>query len=135
MTDSSSIGNRLKSYFKVKNFKQNAVAQRIDVSAGFLSRVLNDEEEITAKVIFGLSKSYAELNINWLISGNGEMLVEQMPKFIQANEDTAAYETPKKKPLNGLELLLEDYGRRIDALENDVTLLRKEVERLNRVTK
>lgn len=132
MTDSSSIGNRLKSYFKLKNFKQNAVAQRIDVSAGFLSRVLNNEEEITAKVIFGLSKSFAELNLNWLMSGEGEMLVEHLHVV---TEKSAAYETPEIKPLKALELLLEEYSWRLQALEVEVTVLKMQIERFEGLIK
>lgn len=117
------------------NIKGVTVANKMDVKPTYISQLLHGHSTVTASVAVRMKKLYPKLNLSWLLDGEGEMLDEQITELITTNELSIAYGNQEEKPLSGLELLLEDYGRRIDALEHEVTLLRKEVARLNRETK
>lgn len=135
MTNYPDRSKRLQTFFKEMNIKGVTVAKKMDVKATYISQLLHGHSTVTASVAVRMKKLYPKLNLSWLLDGEGEMLAEQTTELIITNESSAAYGNQEEKPLSGLELLLEDYGRRIDALEKEVTLLRKEVSRLNGETK
>lgn len=134
MTDSYSIGSRLKQYIRLKKLKQNAVAQIVDVTPGFISQVVNGEEAITSKVIAGLVKNFADLNIDWLLRGAGEMLLEKkevihMPEsgvLTGVMEPEAVYARVRglrveelPEILRSLQAEVEELRRRVEELEKE----------------
>jgi transcriptional regulator with XRE-family HTH domain len=84
VTDRYSIGKRLKEYITTKKLKQKTVAQRINVTPGFISQIVNGEDDITSRVIAGLVKNFADLNIDWLLRGEGEMFLGKKENVVEA---------------------------------------------------
>lgn len=79
-------GQRLKSVMKHYRLTQQAIGQRIGFTKGYISVLISGKEPITTNVIEGLIKSFAELNIHWLLTGKGEMILSDN------GEESAAYE-------------------------------------------
>lgn len=126
MTDSYSIGSRLKEYIRLKKLKQNAVAQIVDLTPGFISQVVNGEEAITSKVIAGLVKNFADLNIDWLLRGAGEMLLEKKEAVLLPapgvltgvmEAEAPGYERVKRMAVEELPGIIAALERRVEELE------------------
>lgn len=123
MTDINSTGGRLKTFSKSQRLTQHALAQRIGISAGFISQVIQGHEELTHRVLSGLINNFPMLNIHWLLTGEGDMVTgERNTEPIQLNEPTVPYR--KGSPGENLRLLLDGYDKRIADLETELRLLK-----------
>jgi len=135
VTDTELRGTRLKAFCKALKIKQNVLAQRIGVSPGFVSRVITGQEEMTGKVLFKLSENFEQLNIDWLLKGDGEMFLGGLEKKYEELPDSGGVvseadgEYGRGDPLSALREVLDGYGRRIAALEAEVEALRKDVKK------
>lgn len=130
--DNKIQGARFERVIKWLGFNQVSLSKAFNQHQSNISQMIAGTRPVPDRLKLDISFRYGTDIIKWLESEEEDL---PMPNHIGVNEKSAAYETLERKPLSGLELLLEDYGRRIDALEKEVTLLRKEVERLNGETK
>lgn len=69
------IKDRIKSYIAHKEISQREFERRIKKSNGYVNNIVNT---ISADVINDISKEFDDLNINWLITGEGDMLKENV---------------------------------------------------------
>lgn len=73
-------GQRLKAVMKHFRHTQESIGQSLGVSKGFVSRMINNKAPLSIKIIDGLAKSFQTVNINWLLTGEGEMFLwKNMP--------------------------------------------------------
>jgi transcriptional regulator with XRE-family HTH domain len=70
-----SKGKRLKIIRTMKGFDQREMSAKIDVQQGSYSKMENDKLGISEEAIVGLVNM--GININWLFTGEGEMLLSQ----------------------------------------------------------
>jgi plasmid maintenance system antidote protein VapI len=75
-TQDTTQGQRLKQLLSHFKMKQIALSQRLGIGKAYISQMINDQSPITSKVISGLIKSFPRLNSNWLLTGNGQMFLE-----------------------------------------------------------
>jgi hypothetical protein len=68
------IISRLQQYIEYKNISLNAFDKSIDASNGYIGRQIKNQASVGGDVIEKISCVYADLNIEWLITGKGEML-------------------------------------------------------------
>ena len=68
------IINRLVEYIECKGISFNAFDKSIDASNGYIGKQIKNNASIGGDVIEKISCIYADLNIDWLITGNGKML-------------------------------------------------------------
>ena len=76
-----SVKERLKFYLKFKNISQVDFAKSINVSTGYVNAI---RQSIQPTKINDISKVYNDLNIEWLLTGEGEMIKLQ-GKSLDAN--------------------------------------------------
>lgn len=69
------IKDRLYDFLKVKDLKASKFEQKCGLSNGFCSKV---NDNITEGSLLLIKRAFPELNINWLKTGFGDMLIEQM---------------------------------------------------------
>lgn len=62
---------RLKEFLTYKDIGQNKFADNVGISAGYIN---NLKDSIGSKIINKISGAYPELNIDWLLTGEGNML-------------------------------------------------------------
>lgn len=120
MTNEGQIGARLKQFILILKISQNAFAQDIKVTKGFLNDILNGKKGIGAKLIINTAKAYPQLNIRWLLLGEGEMLEPLQryhPPSDQVSESATIQYLNKSGPMNALFERLEDIERRLSAIE------------------
>lgn len=98
----------------------------VGLSKGYISQMVNNRSEIPAKVLIGLKKSYASVNIDWLLTGEGEMLLDEKPMAGEVKEAGGEYRISKKgDPLGALRTVLEDLDQRVRTLEAEMASLKK----------
>lgn len=117
-------GKRLKAVTKYYGLTQYALAQRIGVSKGYISQIVNSGSPITTNIIEGLIKSFARLNIHWLLTGEGEMLFDGEKE--KTPPDTGLL-TGVMEPPAGYERMR---SLRVDELPEIILSLQAEVEEL-----
>lgn len=76
-----SVKNRLNEYLKFKNIRKSHFEKSINVSNGYINSLSGSP---SANKINDISKVYNDLNIEWLLTGEGEMIKLQ-GKSLDAN--------------------------------------------------
>lgn len=66
-----SVRERLKFYLKSRNYKQSEFSSTLGLSNGYVNAIRNS---ISEDVIVNIKKHYPELNIEWLLRGDGQMI-------------------------------------------------------------
>lgn len=69
-------GRRLALLLKSLKITQVSLAQQIGVSQTFVNKMLKGEKGISGRVINELSTGFKEVNLKWLLHGEGEMFFE-----------------------------------------------------------
>lgn len=72
----SNVKSRLIEFLKFKSISQKAFAQSVGVSAGFVNAI---RVSIQPKTLEKISNVYPSLNITWLLTGVGPMLLDVAP--------------------------------------------------------
>lgn len=86
----SNVKSRLIEFLKFKSISQKAFAQSVGVSAGFVNAI---RVSIQPKTLEKISNVYPNLNITWLLTGVGPMLLDVAPpaQVSSVNSDVAMH--------------------------------------------
>ncbi len=80
----------LMSHLGYANRQQSKFANDIGVTASFLSDVLNKKSGPSFSIVFGISDKFPEVDISWLLTGEGEMFRgSQKDEFFDKDPATA----------------------------------------------
>lgn len=97
---------------------------------GYIEQILNGKNAISENVEWRLRKYYPELNMDWLMHGNGEMEepVKMQNAVSMVEEAGVKYEAKSKSVgiSKDLALVLLYLQRRIDDIEEEMRRLTKE---------
>ena len=74
---------RLISFLKYKNLNMSEFARRIGVSNAFVNSI---RKSIQPDKIISIANNFPDLNIEWLLTGEGEMLKEDSAEKVNENE-------------------------------------------------
>lgn len=80
------------------NIQKKDFAKEIGTSPGHLTKLLKGEGNLTMEQIEKIAKVY-QVNLNWLITGKGEMFNSENKDYLTVNETMAkygVYETTEK---------------------------------------
>lgn len=116
------FGQRLREVVKHYRYTQEEFARIIGTSKANLFNYFADKTKPNIEMIARLKDAHADLNIEWLITGNGGFLVEQM------ENSGGLVEEPM--PGYGYQELLKEKDKRIQTLEELVETLRDTIKRL-----
>ncbi len=91
---------RLQNFLRAENITQSQFAEKIGVAKASVSHILAGRNKPGYEFIVGMARCYPNLNIDWLITGNGKM-------YKISGGDTAASEnailTASQKAQNAAE--------------------------------
>ncbi len=116
-------GARLQQLIKALKTNQTGFADLVNVSQSNINKMVRGVKGISKTVINGLLLGHKNVNVHWLLTGEGEMfLVAPATPVDQVAEDAAAY---GKRPLllGEVEGVLEAQRREIEALKERVARL------------
>jgi transcriptional regulator with XRE-family HTH domain len=110
------VKERLKEFLQSKNISERGFAKAINVSSGYVNAI---SKSIQPEKIRRISMHFPELNIVWLLTGEGNML-------------KGGDEKPNDARVSELERLLAERDKQVSELQNEVRLLleAKEKDRL-----
>lgn len=135
-------GKRLKAVMKHYRHTQQSMGQLIGVTKGFMSVMMSDKVPVSKKVIDGIIKSFPAINLNWFLTGEGEMfmggeLIESAGSDAQVMEESSRYEPigvgileALMRRVARLEDEAEENRNRVEALERQVERLKAELSEL-----
>ena len=81
------IKDRLYAFLEVKNLKPSAFERQCGLSNGFCSKV---NDNITDGSVLLIQKGFPELNVNWLKTGFGDMLIEEGLEYPKSDDNMLA---------------------------------------------
>ncbi|MEM9546082.1 MAG: hypothetical protein AAGA77_08915 [Bacteroidota bacterium] len=81
------FGERIKEYIDYKRLSVRAFEQKSDLKNGAIYRVINNGTTLNGASITSLGKVWKDLDLNWLMTGEGVMLKD--PKTV--NEPANSY--------------------------------------------
>lgn len=123
--------DRLKEFLSAKNIGRNKFEFQIGVSRGYLS---TKSEIISSEVIEKTVDIFPDLNLEWLITGKGEMFkpIDTSSSIIstQSQAESNQDEFDKDKLIELLMRTVKTYQTREDELLSRVEQLREENEQL-----
>lgn len=84
--------NEVAKYLLFDKRRQGKFAKMIGVSPSYFSEVINSKTGPSFKLLFGIAKEFPGINLNWLLTGDEEMIrgLEIEPE-IQVSKETPLY--------------------------------------------
>ena len=85
-------GIRLQQLMKALNLKQTGFARSLGMTQPNISRMVTGESKISVEVINRIIDTYKNVNLHWLLTGVGEMFLEELTdQNPQVNERNIVY--------------------------------------------
>lgn len=79
------IAQRIKEVLKYYEVGENSLAGKLGISQTTLNSALKDgKDNVSSKILTGLKENFEDVNLDWLLTGEGEMLKAET----EASEDT-----------------------------------------------
>ena len=75
----SRIIDRFDEYMSFKHLNDNRVTTQLGLTNGVIGKSRGEGRDLSKRVIEKIEKFYTDLNIDWLITGEGDMLVASSP--------------------------------------------------------
>lgn len=72
----NTLTERLAEYMKYKDLNYNQVTQQAGLSVGLLSKAIRTNKGLHSDSVEKIINTYKDLNPQWLLSGNGSMIIE-----------------------------------------------------------
>lgn len=85
--------DRLAIFLKYINIRPRAFEKSVQVANGYLSRQIKNKGSIGSTILEKIHKNYKQLNIIWVLTGEGSMLNDQ---FIDTSKQIAISNLKKK---------------------------------------
>lgn len=126
---------RLSQVLEKTKLRQYQFAEKIGVSSGAFSQFLSGKR-YPNKATFLLMEIIFGINLNWLKTGHGEMLIRAMPVIAEPSEKyQGAKEQSLLKQLVNSSQELADERKKIIALQDEIRNLEKELFSLKNLEK
>jgi transcriptional regulator with XRE-family HTH domain len=85
------IITRLHQYIEFKRISLNSFDKSIGVSNGYIGKQIKNEASIGGDILEKISCIYTDLNIDWLITGRGEMLINETTEIKIENQTSSFF--------------------------------------------
>lgn len=112
---------RLKKLIKALNLNQSSFARSLGMTQPNISRMVAGSSNISVEVLNRIKNRYRQVNLHWLLAGEGEMFFEETPPLFQVKESPGDTVVKGKGRLEELEermeRLEEVVGRLVKGLE------------------
>ncbi len=82
-----SVNQRLKKYISSVKLNPTGFGRTVGISKSMMSQIMNETSKISTENIIKIRNQYPDLNINWLINGEGQMLNSEEGKDEHENKN------------------------------------------------
>ena len=107
---------RLKKLIKELNLNQSSFAKSLGMTQPNISRMVNGESKLSMEVLNGITKAHRQVNLHWLLTGDGEMFFEKS--------------SPAEEPSAGI-IIKGTLEERVERLEDELKWLKDVFSRKN----
>ncbi len=99
---------RIAIYLQFKSINPHSFERKIHLSNGYFAKQLRNLGSIGTDILLKIHEHYPDLNLLWVLTGEGEMILTREPSAAQSilNEFPVRYESENKK-LKSLEMDVE----------------------------
>lgn len=108
---------RLRGFFNHLNINNKTVASRLGIKPAFISQLLNAHATVTPGMALRFGKIFPNLNVDWLLTGDGEMELADAQKMNVLQEEPPLYLRNGQGMLEGLIQRLESMEREMKDLK------------------
>lgn len=116
--------DRISKFIENQGISVSAFEKSIHASDGMLRRAIKNGTDIQSKWITAISDNYPKLNIEWLITGKGEMIITSYNNKNEINESIPTYTKSDEKgkgiPLIPVECMAGNAKGDICVMDNDI---------------
>jgi len=116
-------GIRLQQLIKVLNLRQASFAKSLGMTQPNISRMVTGEGKISVEVLNRIIDTYKNVNLHWLLTGEGVMFMDSREEKIRQVEEPPGSYTAKGKGR------LEELEERVERLEEAVRWLKENNKR------
>lgn len=99
---------RLKKFIDYLEISQKSFSDSIKVAQPYISQVINNKKGITNNILQSITAKYKDLNLRWLLIGEGEMLIRTEPQYGSMNLTAEEQIANLKKIIALQEQLIEE---------------------------
>ena len=107
---------RIEEFIKYQGISVRAFEQAISASDGMIRRAINNGTDIQSKWITKIADNYPQLNLDWLITGEGKML--------KCDNNSINHQSPNDSILLKL---LEEKEKKIEKLTEELRAMERKV--------
>lgn len=122
-----SINQRLKIFVKSINSNPTAIGTKIGVSQTSLLKAIKGETLPSSKILVPLKENYPNLNMNWLLIGQGDMLLDE-------TGDLEERIRQRDKMLEILEASVKDLRDTVQLQKKNLAEKDKQIKKLKELT-
>ncbi len=118
-THLENIHERLREFVQYTGLSESAFCQKVGFSNGFLGKVYKNNISIGVDKLIKILSVFPELNPIWLLTGIGEMILNEEYKVSDAQEDYITSKPKMKSNLEELQKEFKELRKRLDKLEKE----------------
>ncbi|MEM9649860.1 MAG: helix-turn-helix transcriptional regulator [Bacteroidota bacterium] len=109
-----SVSERIKQFIRFKNLNPNSFSKKLGLTNNVtISRLVNENRSPSFSTLYKIKESFPEVNLDWLITGKGLMLVEGLNEdYLQRIKDLEEIIEEQKDHINILMETLKMQNKR-----------------------
>ncbi|AQX00418.1 helix-turn-helix domain-containing protein [Elizabethkingia anophelis] len=92
------VNDRIKKFYESQNITQNDFAESIDSSQQYISAIVNNKRSAGPGFLLSIVEKYPQLNMHWLMRGEGAMLLPTKDQVNYIAKTINAYDMGHMSP-------------------------------------
>ena len=118
------MNKRLKQIIDYYGITPHKFSQKIGLSEGTIRKILSANTSIKSENLEKLAQTFTEINLDWLITGRGEMLFSEQPtidKPTNASTDALKMIADLARENGSLQAQIDEYKKEIALLQRSAS--------------
>lgn len=114
--------NRLKQFFDFTRLSQSRISLQLGLTQRMVANILNGDSKLNLTVLLSISTGFPALNLNWLMRGEGDMIINTQPNSAELERINKLVDTitTLQDTINAKSETIALLNERIKELENQL---------------
>jgi transcriptional regulator with XRE-family HTH domain len=127
-------GDRLRELIERLYFNQKRFSKKVDISEHYLSQMINGRRGVSFEKGMQIKEVFPQVNVGWLLRGEGEMFIEEIPVQKNLAEPEAEYQRSASGSGEKMVVDATEIIRQLDALKEEAWRLGERVRYLEELS-
>jgi hypothetical protein len=120
------IIDRLVMYMNFKGLNANNITVDASLSNGLIGKAIKNNKGLNSETIEKLLSAYRDINPEWLMTGEGEMLKNAYKNYTNdVNETKSSYGSDKDLLITTQKMLIEELTEKVNRLQKEISAQKK----------